>query len=758
MSVPKIHMSLDSQPNTLQHMRFSLRLTAVSLGVLFFGCTLVLPSLIRTKILSWAITVGIVNMADHYIILFGAAPLFALTFIMYIRNLKSDTDVIYALDHQAPKGKYSGLWTPRHHLLSSLSKDLEPWSKGDLVVSSMLIATNLMWFVIPVILQFQLVPTTRRFTVRYFFAQFSTSAAMAGMWNGGLAIVFAVRENLAAKAILGNDAGQYHRGIRYHIGLGYASFGLITYHCFFYLIAYSVEKRLALKILPWMSKTGYLNCLGMFSWIALILMIISSIFKSRRSNYRIFYWTHQLYVVFLVLAFAHAYQSCYPLIAPLLYFIYDRILPRIKLQRNTNAVLTRMSPTIVQVDIPIEKAFLHSSTYAPGDWINLLIPSISSVNWHPYTIGSYHSTSPKRITLFIKNCGPWTQRLFDSSSADSITVPVKVDGVFGSRSTSYLTHKSIVFVGGGTGIAALIPYLMHYSQATTGSITLVWVAQSAADICVYRCFLEYIHTSPSLKTRIKTHIHLTSEIHSEMQATMSSQNESTKTQNQQSLKCQAYLRQASSDSTSSTFLTQESSAHIPSYGTLNAKIESHQIPLGMVAAILAIVMFSSGIFGYVLGRLYVPGYDISVCASNESVHFIGMPHFICRYYHSWAPNILSCTFAAMAGLITTAIVNSLRLGSSRRYSIDKSGVALSLLQADDVRPYPIETFIEAFNPLQGRPDLDQILGNTFINDEESATDISKVAVMAAGPESLVREVELITMNAGQSFYRESWKI
>ncbi|KAJ1342513.1 hypothetical protein BSLG_002955 [Batrachochytrium salamandrivorans] len=465
---------------------------------------------------------------------------------MYIRNLKSDTDVIYALDHQAPKGKYSGLWTPRHHLLSSLSKDLEPWSKGDLVVSSMLIATNLMWFVIPVILQFQLVPTTRRFTVRYFFAQFSTSA-------------------------------------------GYASFGLITYHCFFYLIAYSVEKTASA-------------------------------------------------------------------------------------QNTAVDEQDRISKT-ASVDIPGRKGVPAPEHIRPGDWINLLIPSISLSTGILTRSDLYHSTSPKRITLFIKN------QAYDLEA-----------------------HKP---VGGGTGIRALIPYLMHYSQATTGSITLVWVAQSA-DICIQMLSRIYTHITFFENLNFKTHIHLTSEIHSEMQATMSSQNELTKTQNQQS-QMSSLSEEASSDSTSST-LTQESSAHTPSYGTLNAKIESHQIPLGMVAAYTAIVMFSSGIF------------------------------WICSVV-SGAPNILSY-FCSYGQLITIAIVNSLRLGSSRRYSIDKSGVVLSLLQADDVRPYPIETFIEAFNPSRAaRPQI-KFSGNTFINDEESATDISKVAVMAAGPDKIVYSVNI----------------
>ncbi|KAJ1339485.1 hypothetical protein BSLG_005895 [Batrachochytrium salamandrivorans] len=58
-----------------------------------------------------------------------------------------------------------------------------------------------------------------------------------------------------------------------------------------------------------------------------------------------FYWTHQLFIVFLLFAFAHVFETLYPMVGPLIYFIFDRVMPRLKLERNTLPSLTLETST-----------------------------------------------------------------------------------------------------------------------------------------------------------------------------------------------------------------------------------------------------------------------------------------------------------------------------------------------------------------------------------------------------------------------------
>jgi predicted ferric reductase len=163
----------------------------------------------------------------------------------------------------------------------------------------------------------------------------------------------------------------------------------------------------------------------------------------------------------------HYFIVWYPLLAPVAYFILDRILPRFSTTRSTSVIATRVGADIVRVVIPSSTA----NPYAPGDWVNIRIPSLGwHQTFHPFSIGSYYPESPERKVLYIKARGRWTRKLVDSIEINnSVTLSAYVDGTFGSRATDYLQAEALCVVAAGTGIAALIPYVRHYHAVHNGS-------------------------------------------------------------------------------------------------------------------------------------------------------------------------------------------------------------------------------------------------------------------------------------------------
>ncbi|KAI8918861.1 hypothetical protein BC831DRAFT_528089, partial [Entophlyctis helioformis] len=513
----------------------------------------------------------------------------------------NDDAVALALAPSKPSKSTSlmpGLWIPRWRFLSRFSPLFAPWSQGDVVLVAVLTVFTLVWWFAPVIARSTVDigghHEHSKTMLRLVFDRIAGWAGMAGMWDAGMAIVFVIRENHLMKSAVGNDAGQYHRGLKYHVGLGYASFLLISFHAVYFMIAYAIDNEFWSNMLPWLTPAGYWNALGFISWLALIAMIVSSIFKVRRSNYRIFYWTHQLYVVFLLFAFAHYFCGWYPLIGPLVYFVFDRILPRLKTKRNTSAVITRVSSTVVRIDVPITAAYAGSSAYAPGDWLNILVPSVSAVNWHPFSIASYHPASPNHFTFFVKERGLWTKGVYDLASKDGTTVPVKIDGVFGSRSTEYLAHSHLVLVGGGTGIAALIPYMQHYARVTKGRITLVWIARTADEVLPYKTLLESLADSSRLGNRVEVLFHLTRET------------------SQPAAKPSNIAATAGAESSSTLTDKGTNKPVAPSMPASNpdATAQPKSASFGVLASVLALVVFGAGVAGYCFGRIYQPGYDM----------------------------------------------------------------------------------------------------------------------------------------------------
>ncbi|KAJ1342396.1 hypothetical protein BSLG_003081 [Batrachochytrium salamandrivorans] len=698
-------------PNT----QYGLRYATAAACLIAFAYTLVLPSLARMKYVSFSMTSYVVSHTDAYFLAFGVAPFGVVSFLMYMMSGTHDHSVSLALSPESSNNGSapSRLWAPRWSFLSKYSRLFSTWSQGDVIISSILIVTHVIWLVLPVILRVVLIQTTSKVTLKFILSQLSNSAGMVGMWDAGLAIIFAVRENLATKAVLGNDAGQFHRGIRYHIALGYSSFTFITLHSIYYLGLFIYTNVLYMRLIPAVSKDGYMFLMGVISWAALIFMIISSIFKSRRSNYRIFYWTHQLYVVFLLFAFAHAYITSYPMLGPLAYFIYDRILPRLKVKRHTVAVLTRVSTDITRVDIPITSAFSSSKGRGPGSFT--MLPVIRGT-----------------------------------------TLPVKVDGVFGSRSTEYLRHKHLVLIGAGTGVAALFPYLLNYARLAQGRITLVWSARNISDVCVYREVLDLLADPHGLGQRVTLHMHIT-------RATPPTSMHQLDIDRTDSHKSDGSTSKRTNDESTSNRTSDESTIKGSIFETgavaVMSKKKGQQLPhqqiqFGMFASALALVIVGTWMAGYAFGRLYLPGYDESRCMQKETYLLAGVSHFMCWHYYKWAPTVFGCLFSAVCGRLFVLAASAFRIRISGVSEPTSSEVDIAKISAN-ASPFPVEDFSESFQAVAARPQLETILSGVFNSAKDRA---ESVAVLAAGPEGMMRQAETVTMQAKHAFYRESFKV
>jgi len=70
------------------------------------------------------------------------------------------------------------------------------------------------------------------------------------------------------------------------------------------------------------------------------------------------------------------------------------------------------------------------------------IPSISKLQWHPFTIISSSKLEPETLSVMIKSQGKWSTKLYDmlsSSSSDQINrLAVSVEGPYGPSSTDFL--------------------------------------------------------------------------------------------------------------------------------------------------------------------------------------------------------------------------------------------------------------------------------------------------------------------------------
>ncbi|KAI8844793.1 hypothetical protein BC829DRAFT_481362 [Chytridium lagenaria] len=615
------------------------------------------------------------------------------------------------------------LWQARWRF--TMGKIVGTWSIGEMLMVIAIIACNLVWWFVPVANRLKSNPDKYK-TVKSMSQLLAIWAGWAGIWDAGAAIFFAIRENLLLKHTIGADASQYHRMIRFHVGLGYASFLLETVHGLYFLIQYTIDNRLARSFVPWLSTKGYINFAGIVAYLALVLVTVTSIFKMRRKNYRVFYWTHQLYLVFILFTLIHYHSAWWMFLGPMLYFVYDRLAPSLRSKRNTLAYLQPLTPTLLRIDIPIPESHRIASRYAPGDWSSLNFPTISTLNWHPFSIASYHPSTPDMFTFYIKVRGGWTERLHElavrkmEKRVDEhgvmvdrrVGVPVKMDGPFGAKSSMYLDFETLVCVGAGTGMAALIPFARHYALRGPegGRLYIVWMARCVEDVLVYEEFVR--------------------------ESLLKAGSGETVTWEEKEKEGGFVVVTSERGSVEESLEMEKTSLGVKAYYALTA-----------LNVMLVLACFGGGVGGYAFARIWAFDFNcfllMTTCTNNAAYQLTGLKHFTCWYHYYMGPVVLSILFSLFSGftvltlasLITTHLTAS--IPSPTPPSIQKPLTIDALMNAE----------VKA-----GRPDITASL-NAVLGEREG-----RVAFMAAGPEKMVVEVQERAVKERRVwFFRESFK-
>lgn len=88
--------------------------------------------------------------------------------------------------------------------------------------------------------------------------------------------------------------------------------------------------------------------------------------------------------------------------------------------------------------------FMADLTYNPTSIMFINVPSISKLQWHPFTITSNSNLEPKMMSIVIKGEGTWSQKLYQMLSTPSAIdhLNVSVEGPYGPASTNYLRSAS----------------------------------------------------------------------------------------------------------------------------------------------------------------------------------------------------------------------------------------------------------------------------------------------------------------------------
>ncbi|KAG0330570.1 hypothetical protein BGZ99_000041 [Dissophora globulifera] len=327
----------------------------------------------------------------------------------------------------------------------------------------------------------------------------------------------------------------------YHKYLAYNILAFLAIHVFGHFINfYRLEQlgrgtAMSYHLGTWAGVTGY-------SMLLLLgAMFITAHKQIRKRNYEVFWLTHHLAIVIMIVFAFHGYGcfvktnegQCrgyeswrYAVLASAIYLA----------ERGLRAFESKkpifLSSAIAHPGGAIELNFKQPSIhYRPGQHVYLNIPQLSRYEWHPFTITS--SPIEQFISLDIRQDGDWTQQLgrilgygpetprleVAQVVRDRSLLPlIRIDGPYGGPKEDVLNFDHAILIGTGNGITTFSGTLRHIwfrHQETQSSrlktIDLYWVSRDANKLEWFQSLFSMEKTMELFRTGlIRIHIYLTS--------------------------------------------------------------------------------------------------------------------------------------------------------------------------------------------------------------------------------------------------------
>lgn len=301
--------------------------------------------------------------------------------------------------------------------------------------------------------------------------------------------------------------------IKYHIWLGHLSTILFAAHSIGFIIYWIITDQMVLA-LEW-SRDYVSNIAGEIAFVVSLVIWAASFPRFRRKMFEVFFYTHQLYIVYLLFYIFHVGVEYFCTILPGIFlFFIDRYLRFLQSRQSARLISARLS-TSGSVELNFSKD--PELKYNPTSTLFLNVPSISKLQWHPFTITSNCSMEPDKLSVVIKTGGSWSQKLYQQLSSPLDNLLISVEGPYGPISTHFLSREYLVMISGGSGITPFISIIreiiLRSSQpkCKIPKILLICVFKNSADLAVLDLLLPMsptpadIHIS-HIELQIKAYI------------------------------------------------------------------------------------------------------------------------------------------------------------------------------------------------------------------------------------------------------------
>ncbi|KAI4296116.1 hypothetical protein L6164_036101 [Bauhinia variegata] len=315
----------------------------------------------------------------------------------------------------------------------------------------------------------------------------------------------------------------FEHATKYHVWLGHLTMVLFTLHGLFYCIGWAMQGRLAEELIEW-RDVGVANLPGVISLLAGLVMWVTSLPGVRTWNFELFFYTHQLYVVFVVFLALHVGDFIFTMAAGGIFlFMLDRFLRFCQSRRTVNVVSAKCLPCGT-LELVLSKP--PNLRYNALSFIFLQVRELSWLQWHPFSVSSSPLDGKYHLSVLIKVLGKWTERLRDKiTDAEPLKelsvqpITASVEGPYGHEVPYHLMYENLVLVAGGIGLSPFLAVLSDILRRLRNgkpclprNILVVWAVKNSKELPLLSSIdLEGICPFFSDKLNLEIHIYVTRE-------------------------------------------------------------------------------------------------------------------------------------------------------------------------------------------------------------------------------------------------------
>ncbi|RZC63899.1 hypothetical protein C5167_025645 [Papaver somniferum] len=281
-------------------------------------------------------------------------------------------------------------------------------------------------------------------------------------------------------------------------------------------------------MLQW-NDFGIANLPGVISLAAGLLMWVTSFHPVRKQYFELFFYTHQLYVVFFVFMALHAGDFVFSIAAGGIFlFLLDRFL-RFCQSRKTVDLLSATCLPCGTVELVISKP--KNLQYNALNFVFLQVRELSWLQWHPFSVSSSPLDGKHHMSVLIKVLGGWTKKLKDNISKVSEEpdnelstqlhprLTASVEGPYGHASPYHLMYENLILVAGGIGISpflAILTDIFHRVELSKPclpkNILVVWAVKRTNELSLFSSVdIESVCPSFADKIKLEMHTYITQE-------------------------------------------------------------------------------------------------------------------------------------------------------------------------------------------------------------------------------------------------------